>query len=399
MKSRRKKICVAVTAVVIVGLGIWQLARQENNFIYEGKRLSVWFDGLMSRQSPERSAAEKAFKDLGPKAVPFLIDRLKERDSDLKHRYTQFYNSKILTGPKWLRACVPEPKGHNAEFRRYLAAGMLGKMGAAAAPAIPNLAKMLANESRMDIIVAGQTLIAIGTNSASALPQLAGQLGHNDPSAADHVAYVIRMVAKNHSNTVPTLVAVLSKSNDTVTIRALRILPELGPNAKAAERQIESFLKAPNRAVRFAAVCALWDLATERHEELFDTLAEFATSPDKQFHEQTCHKLLAMKPLTSHAAALAVPLAEKMESAHRWGTYYHIANRGSAASNAAPVLIAGLKSEEPRSAAKAAEALGKTANPTPEVIKALHEAQQHEYLMVRDAAEEALKALQSRSQP
>ncbi len=402
-QSRWRKIWVVGLALGIAGLGILLSVRDGDDFVYEGKRLSVWFDGLLSQKSTERVAAEKVFTNLGPKAVPFLTSQLKD-DSRLTQRYRSFYDSKIRSGPQWLRSWLPTPSLHNADTRRLVAAYRLGKIGPAASPAIPELAKLLKCDYWNGASFACSALTWIGTNSVSALPQLTEQLGNNDRYTADHVAQVIRIVAKDHSNAVPALVAVLRHTNDAVKVRALSLLPAMR-NAKFAERDIEVFLKSPNPALRFAALSALWDISPDRHEELLDLWVEFATSSDKQFHTPTqlntptCWSLLKTKPLTNRAVALAAPLVEEMDEVLRFGTYALVASLGNAASNATPVLIKGLRSKEPRAVAKAAEALGKSANPTPEVIQALQEAMEHEYLMVRDAAAAALKDLQSRRQP
>jgi len=63
------------------------------------------------------------------------------------------------------------------------------------------------------------------------------------------------------------------------------------------------------------------------------------------------------------------------------------------------VLLVGLHAENPRVAAKAAWALGEVAPPSQVTLGALEKARQHEYRMVQEAAEEAIRKIQASALP
>src|SRR5688572_2375996 len=146
MKLRRKALWPVLIAMAVV-LG-WFLFYPGNDLTYQGQRLSVWFDQMFrARTQEEREQARDAFKAMGEHAIPFLVDRLKAQDPPWREKYRQFYFTHSSRWPRWIAARFPVPSAENAEFVRANAAWLLGSLGEKAKPAVPALARALADES------------------------------------------------------------------------------------------------------------------------------------------------------------------------------------------------------------------------------------------------------------
>ena len=104
-----------------------------------------------------------------------------------------------------------------------------------------------------------------------------------------------------------------------------------------------------------------------------------------------------MEPLTERSAELLTVTIREASDDFCWSAFVVLSKRGREASNAVPVLIAGLDAANPRVAAKAAEVLGEIATANKETLGALEKAMQHEFLMVRDAAEESLRKIEAKN--
>jgi hypothetical protein len=88
--GKRVRIALAVLAVALVSVTVWQVA-QPSEPIYQGKPLSSWMKGYMMPDpptfellEPQRQAADKALRHLGTNAIPTLLRMLRVRDSALK---------------------------------------------------------------------------------------------------------------------------------------------------------------------------------------------------------------------------------------------------------------------------------------------------------------------------
>lgn len=363
---------------------------------FEGRPLSVWLDELSKVRTAEQSEKIKtAVKSLGPAAVPFLVNRLHYRDSVWKKRYRDFYSSRIGRWPGWMISRLPAPSSVNADWIRMNAVVALGWLEMAALPAAPDIAAALSDESQSVRFFAAQLLKTLGPSAHETLPVLLFSLQSTNASLADNVIGVVVSVGQDQPETVRSLVVLLA-GPDEVKVRVLETLSRLGRSARAAEPGINSLLASTNSNVKTGAACALWEIVPARHVELFQEIEEIAKSNDKKLHLLAGLKLVQMQPLTPPAGELLARLIREGNDSFRWSAFAALRKRGTDASNAVPALIAGLEAENPRVVAKAAEVLGDVAGPEQSTLRSLEKAQQHEHLMVRDAAREALTKLQSR---
>jgi len=403
-----------ITAVALV-TGAWFISRPARDPVYQGQRLSVWFDQLQplspltsaraanstnliqfnARTREQRENAREAIQKMGPAAVPFLVDRLRARDSYWKKKYREFYFSRARRWPRWIASCLPAPRQDTGDMTQMNAVMALGWLGDAAKPAAPELAKAMSDEWSFSGFEAGRVLAALGPSAREAIPTLIATLRAKNPHVANDAVSVIVSVAHDSPEIIPVLARMLGEQ-DAVKIRVLQLLPRLGQSATGAERDIQSLVASTNGSVRFAVITALWDIFPRRHLELLPKLEEFARSPDKNMRESAGLKLVGMQPLTERAAELLTVVVRNGGEGFCWSAFTMLGKRGREASNAIPALIEGLNAKEPRVAAKAAAALGEIARPDKETTSALEKARLHDYLMVREAAGEAIQKIQSK---
>jgi hypothetical protein len=146
--NKRGVIFVGLLAAVIVAasLVVWYLMPHEPS--YQGRGLSAWLSDFEHDQLEKRGMAAQALRSIGPKAVPFIADRLRcpqsvlRRDARLRRWKEQFV--------EWLseHSFIKVSPGRPADPRRQALAG-LDALGPEAKDALPALEKLL-NEDPPD---------------------------------------------------------------------------------------------------------------------------------------------------------------------------------------------------------------------------------------------------------
>ena len=267
-----------------------------------------------------------------------------------------------------------------------------------ALPAAPDLAIALFDEFQPVRFSAGRLLSKFGPKAHEVLPTVITALQSTNQALADNAIGVVLRLGQDDADVFPMLTRLLSDP-DEVKVRALQVFSRFGKAAPSTEAAIADLLKSTNSSVKIAATIALWDVAPMRHSELLPAMEQLASSNDKRVQQLVGSKLAQMQPLTPRAGELLAVLVHGGDDSFCWSVFTALANRGYDVSNAVPALVVGLEAGNPRVAAKAAQVLGVVGRPESLVVEALHQTQQHENLMVRDAAHEALRRLQSQVAP
>jgi HEAT repeat protein len=192
---------------------------------YGGKSLDEWiseylpkpgighvYDGLSpgarSHQlTAEQSKAEAAIRQIGTKAVPFLVQRVRdghgsERASGFRSAFAFRALGPLATSavPHLVKlADTPDP------FVRNQALLALGNIGPEARSAVPVLIRLL-NDGDVNAAVC---LGNIGPDAAVALPQLMAKLRQGDPHGRTFVVTGIGKLGASARNAVPEIVAVI----------------------------------------------------------------------------------------------------------------------------------------------------------------------------------------------
>lgn len=178
-----KKLLAVFAGVAALGALAWLLVStpQAHRRVYHGKTLHTWLLQLSASDPKARQEAEEAFRGLGTNAVPELVRLLATEDA----RWRTWIWSRSARLPKrarWLlQTHVDPPMRHVV---RPAAAQALGKLGPAAAPAMPALIGMLETGNPYEQGIAGQSLGQIGAPALAALAEVAAR----DEGAAGNAA-------------------------------------------------------------------------------------------------------------------------------------------------------------------------------------------------------------------
>lgn len=149
-RKRTTRLAVLVMAVVLGGVLAWRLAWYEPG--YGGTRLSGWLREFQNEKIEQRLRAAEAVRHIGPRAVPYLVERLKQTPSAKKSRLARWR----LHFVEWLGAHtslnVSTWRNPNARLQALAA---LDALGPDAKEALPELEKLLEqNPAEIDILFA-----------------------------------------------------------------------------------------------------------------------------------------------------------------------------------------------------------------------------------------------------
>lgn len=156
-----KKRLLALLAVIGFCVTVGILVSRSNSRIpaYNGKTVKTLLLQLCASDPKARAEADTAFAALGTSAVPELTRLMRARDPGWR-KLIWVYTAKL---PRPMRARLLTRVGPtNACVFHPLAAQALGKLGPAAAPAVPALIQMLGHGSPYEQDVVAQSLADIG---------------------------------------------------------------------------------------------------------------------------------------------------------------------------------------------------------------------------------------------
>jgi HEAT repeat protein len=210
----RKRINIGLAALLLLMVGViaWEGLR-EREPVYQGKRLSVWLEGIASEDSisPE---TETAIRAMGADAVPALLKMVRVRDSTVRRALSQL-SSKL----EWLRLHIHPVQ--EIQGRAYCAFRVLGPT---AKPAVPQLAKLLDDDDPEIRCVAAACLGNLGPASQGAVPALVAYLSHGlktktagqwDAHGRYFAAYALCQMGPAARPAIPQLIALTTFTNDS----------------------------------------------------------------------------------------------------------------------------------------------------------------------------------------
>jgi HEAT repeat protein len=149
----RKRVALFAVAGMIVGFIAYR-ALDPNEPRYQGRRITEWLHDYSAPRPPflepsnARLEAEKALQEIGPKAAPYIIRRLKADDSLWNRQYRTLF-AKL---PSWVRKVLRapgEPFTEREGSAAFLAIGPTVK---------PELARALTDDSPLVRAAAAQAL-------------------------------------------------------------------------------------------------------------------------------------------------------------------------------------------------------------------------------------------------
>jgi beta-lactamase regulating signal transducer with metallopeptidase domain/HEAT repeat protein len=211
-------------AVLILAMLLLPMSYSRKTPSYGGKTAQQWFAQIdLSQDQGEKKFAEGvyAFKQMGAQGVPFLREVLTRAPST--------------------------KRGHRIKDPQADAAFVLEKMGALAAPAVPELSRLLSGDDPKAANWAAGALGAIGGQARGAVPVLLTALRAGNGFAGSALVEI----DPENPTLVPALIEEASnptRNNDS-HVEAAVALMKLGPPAKAAVPGLLQMLKQTNNSV------------------------------------------------------------------------------------------------------------------------------------------------------
>lgn len=256
MDARTKRFVAVVVLAFLVATSVAWLFLHRAEPVYHGKPLTFWAQQYGSNNWSSRKElareAELAVRQIGTNAIPFLLDLMQARDSDLK---------------KGLRQHLPR-KWHgllrlddnSGKVRRMGAHGLaaLGTNAPAAVPALIELARQHPDEDGRYIAVFA--LRTLGPAAEAAIPFYIQCLTNKDNTICNEAAVGLALIPHRHETTFPAFLKYLESIETSAGWEldsAIALLWRFGTNAKPAVPRLLSLLNDSNPNVREAVTNSL----------------------------------------------------------------------------------------------------------------------------------------------
>lgn len=240
---KKRKIILGIAAMIVgFGLVLWTMSPNAEPS-YQGKSLKGWAQqyGTNHWSGIDREAswqAEAAIQAIGTNAIPFLLERMRARDSFVKQRLCR------LLPPKWHG---PLHLKDNSSGTRHVGAYGLAALGTNAPSAVPTLIDIASHHPDPDgRYLAVFTLRTLGPASEPAIPFLIQCLTNKVDIIRDDAALGLGTIGRQPEVCVPALVQYLEIAKTSARgyerRDAIDALSRFGTNAEAATSTILELL-------------------------------------------------------------------------------------------------------------------------------------------------------------
>jgi HEAT repeat protein len=284
---------------------------------------------------------------------------------------------------------------------RIQAASALGGLGTEAAPAVANLASMLADPDPLVRVAGLKALGQIGSPSRQALREILSNMGDSNTLVAKEAAQtidklrpltardlpaleatlqnthpesrrfaidVIGELGPEAADAMPAIVTALADMDPSVRAAAALVLGKLGSSTASAVSSLDQALQDKDSAVRKSAVIALGRIASARisgKDSAKDAAKDSAENSAKGFAENSAES-------SAEAAILSLIRALNDDDADVFAAAAtELSVKGRLTDKDVANFLEALKSSKPRSRAFAATALGRLGADSHAVIEAL----------------------------
>ena len=385
LAQMRKRLYIAVAATALCVLAvIYVVRRQAHTVVYHGQGLQAWALQLSSAQPVARDAATAAFKTMGPKAVPGLIELLETKDPGLRRRVWAL----AIRLPRKLRAAFfRDFKWPDPIEVRAAAAKALGVIGTDAHDAIPTLARALRDPARQVSLESATALARIGRNS---VPALTDALREKDGGVRHVAVYALGEIGPDAQAAVPLLVGMLDETNEPLRASVAYTLSRIGSGHFT---ELINVIEHGTDPAHEQAAKVLLDCYRSLRPAV-PALAKLAQDKSPAVRQQALETLSALREAQVMALGVAIRSLKDPSVEVRLAAINALANVQSPAQALVHPLAECLKDDSApvrAAAARTLAALGPIASSAAPALKALLEDKDD---AVRTAAQEALRVIQ-----
>jgi hypothetical protein len=212
---KKLRVKILVLAVVLVA-GVFTVLYATREPSVDGRTLSEWL--RIGRQIwPEHNQNDvtNAVRKIGTKGIPVLLDKLRARDSEWKHKLDNKWGHKVFSD-RWFDA---------AYYDRSEALLGFSILGSEAASTIPELSKFLIDTNQHM-----QCAEALGYIGPPAFPVLRQALTNQDESIRVRAVLALSLTPEGASLAVPQVLALRQHTNRSlvgaVLLRVTYMLPK-----------------------------------------------------------------------------------------------------------------------------------------------------------------------------
>ena len=359
-------------ALVVAGIAV-ALYCHHSGPSYKGKSAGYWF----YRENDYDSA--KAFQAMGSTAIPYLLEQLKSNDPGSSALYIKYWQKL----PGIFQTLLPEPRG--PDVRRSRAAFLLGTIGSAAQPAVPDLIaaynRIYLKEQKLpENTPVDWTREFTNSSASSAIARPGNGIVRRTIISTRRNGVLVRrnLSLTEDSFQKSILTALASIGGEDKDIVALILLngsdtvnvTNLAPAIKRSEPILLIAIKDPDAGVRATAANMLGPLAPD-HPEVIGPLLKALDD------EETGVYLNAVSSLgnTRAESGIVVPaLCRMLDNLFAYPKVVEaLANVGAGDEKARSLLNELLGDPDPRIRAGAAEALGMVGPPAKSALPKLAE--------------------------
>lgn len=226
MKQRRITAISSVLLAAVAICGFWLTAHDGREPHFKQRKLSEWITEYRSARSADaRRQAEEAIRAIGTNALPPLLLWIRQEDSDTRQRAFRLVERLGFSKIELRRAL---------RWRSFAFFGFR-LLGPAAGPAIPELTRLLENDSAAidygkNLTVAESAVLALGEIGAAAIPALSRALTNRNVNVRKSAALKLGEFGLAAGETIPALVGALSDTNVEVRLYATRSLGQIHEN-------------------------------------------------------------------------------------------------------------------------------------------------------------------------
>ncbi len=227
--SLRHRAC-AVFLFLLLGLIVYCIRSAQDQTQHKGKPIRYWVNRACASED-EREAFQE-IKTIGAPAVPYLMAKLRAKDSYWDSAGAA-YNRLLIRLPRRLASALPSYSF--AGISRHRAGQCLVALGPSAKSAAVDLARLMVRETREpDIIAESNALLAIGPEAKEAVPLLRDTWRSKTPLGQAQFATVLFRIGSETNLALEIFTNCIASRNSGAAAAAAYCLAEFGPVARPA---------------------------------------------------------------------------------------------------------------------------------------------------------------------
>ncbi len=271
---------------------------------YQGHTVNWWISE--QARTTNMIGVRTAFKHIGAEAVPYIMARLKDKDSG----FSKAYRAMVPHLPWFIQCWLPS----RPLYQTGHAAQALGAIGPVAIPKLIPYLHEKVPYVRETVFAQLHSFQSAGFSVAVAVPKLISFLENRETRCSS--AELLAAIGPPASNAVPALLACLKSSSlagtNTAVVQTkaacVKALGAIGPLAVAAVPVLFKLGDDPNRPIRAQAAIALWRITRRPTSTIPSLIAELTPSDRPSDQLDIMRALEEMGP----SAASAAPAVAEM---------------------------------------------------------------------------------------